>query len=95
MENKTGIRPLGPRVVVQLTAVKESVRPSGLVLSQTDAVDTYKADVIVVGDMVKYVAAGDMILLTVGAIQGAIFEHNQEHFAIVFEQDILAVLDRS
>jgi co-chaperonin GroES (HSP10) len=75
--------------------VRETTRDSGIILSQTDSVDTYKAEVIVIGPMVKFIKAGEIVLLTVGAIQGAIFEHNQQHYAMVFEGDVLAVLDRS
>ena len=88
-----GIRPIGPRIAVQIMSVKNTVRDSGIELVQTDNTDTYKADVIVVGD-VDHIKEGDMVLLTIGAIQGAIFEYNQSSYAIVFEQDVLAILDR-
>ncbi len=89
-----GVTPISARVCVQLVAVKESVRESGFILPAGDSVDTYKADVIEVGNMVEYVKVGDLILLTIGAIQGKAFIHRQEQFAIVDERDVLAVLDR-
>lgn len=91
----SGVRPLGARIAVQLVSVGETVRDSGVILPQTDNTDTYKADVVVIGDAVRFVKEGDMVLLTVGAIQGAVFAHNQEHYAMIYEADVLAVLDRS
>ncbi len=90
-----GVRPIGARLVIQLTAVEEATLPSGLVLPKGDSVDTYKADVVVVGDGVTYVKDGDLVLLTIGAIVGTTFVHRQENFAIVEERDVLAILDRS
>ena len=89
-----GIRPINRRVAVQLVPVEATTRPSGIVLPNTDSVDTYKAEVIAVGTEAEYVEVGDQVLLSIGAIMGGIFEHRQEKYGIVDERDILAVLDR-
>ncbi len=92
--NDVGIRPISARLVVQLQAVQEATRDSGLVLPSGDSVDTYKADVVAVGVHVEHVHLGDLVLLSIGAIMGSTFMYRQESFAIVNERDVLAVLDR-
>lgn len=94
VENTCGVTPISARVCVQLVAVKEATRESGIILPAGDSVDTYKADVIAVGDAVEYIENGNLVLLTIGAILGKSFLHRQEQYAIVDERDILAVLDR-
>ena len=93
-EQTLGVKPIGARLCVQTIAVGESVRDSGVVLPSTDSSDTYKANVLAIGDGVTYVHAGDLVLLTVGAVRGTTFLHQQETYAIIEERDVLAVLDR-
>ena len=95
VEYTSGVTPISARLCVQLVAVGMSVRESGIALPAGDSVDTYKADVVEVGNMVEYVKKGDLVLITIGAILGKAFMHGQEQYAIVDERDILAVLDRT
>lgn len=88
-----GIKPLGTRVLIKQVEIKEVKTDSGLVIPQTHEPSTHKAEVITVGEDVTKVKEGNLVLVSL--YTGDVVEHNQETFAIIDEDSLLAVIDRS
>ena len=88
-----GIRPLGARVLLQRLAVAEQKTETGILLPERSAEPTYKNEVVAVGEDVKPVKVGDIVVTT--QFVGDEVKHNYESFFLVAEEDLLAVIERS
>ena len=96
MDLAFGIHPLHMRIVISPEEVEETVRESGVILPPTTGrnrvVNTYKGEVIAVGDGVTKVEVGQLVLGTLGV--GDLVDYDGDRYTIIDQSEVLAVLDR-
>lgn len=90
MDGSLELHVRGPRVLIRPENQAETTRDSGLIVIQQEHPNVI-GTVIAVGDRVCDVKTGDMVLFTPES--GQPMDYGEEHYLVIYEDELLAVWD--